>query len=74
MTVGLFEKHMRAINNMFVKHESIFDLILAEIRGIREEHQDFKKTLLIQDRGLGLHERKIDDLTGRVEKLEIKTG
>lgn len=75
-----FEKSMRSIANSFEKvfskldnQDKVLDVILKEIKNTREDNRESRKSINnLNSDGIS-YERRIEDLTIRVEKLESKT-
>jgi septal ring factor EnvC (AmiA/AmiB activator) len=74
-----FEKSMRSIANSFEKVFSKFDnqnkileLVLKEVKNSREENKESRKSISNLNIDSVSYERRIEDLTFRVEKLESR--
>lgn len=79
VTEKTFEKAMASIaksfahtDNRFDRIEKNFDRVFDEFKHIREENQDFKNRMMLTEITTLKHDRKIDNLLARVEKLEAK--
>lgn len=69
---GRFESSARATAKAFADNAEITTLILKEIKAIHEENKYFRENISsLNSDGLS-YNRKIDNLTARVEKLESK--
>ena len=77
VTESTFEKHMRSIAKSFaaqaetlVSHGQVLQTILKELVAMREDSKYNRNTLLSFVGNISSHDRKINNLTVRVEKLE----
>jgi phage shock protein A len=67
-----FESSMQSIAKSFSRVEDTMLLIVKEIRTIHEENRNFRQSISgLNSDGIS-YERKIENLTARVEKLEAK--
>ncbi|MFA7285444.1 MAG: hypothetical protein WC011_01165 [Candidatus Paceibacterota bacterium] len=67
------ESNMRSVAKSFERVEGVLDVILKEIKNNNEQHKEFKNSITVLN-GDGIsYERRIDNLTTRVEKLESKS-
>jgi phage-related protein len=67
-----FEKHVRAIAKSFSDNTETMSLILKEIRNIHEDNKYFRESISGLNSNDLSYDRKIENLTVRVEKLESK--
>ena len=72
VTENTFEKHMRAIAKSLETHEKVLEGILGELRSLREDNKYIKDTLNGFVSDVSRNDRKINNLTVRVEKLEVE--
>jgi len=79
ITTGIFEKSMRAIAQSFQKvfdrldnHDKKLEIILREIQSFREEARDHRTLLSHLSQSEIMHERRLEGLEFRIEKLEDK--
>ena len=77
VTESSIEKHMRAIAHSFdshgkilERHEDVLNMIVKELRNLHEDHKKMNDTLSGFVSEVYKHDRKINSLTMRVEKLE----
>ena len=67
-----FEGSMQAIAKSFSRVEGALDLVVKEIRNIHEDSKNFRNDISsLNNDGLS-YDRRIENLTTRVEKLEAK--
>lgn len=72
VTENTFEKHMQNIAKSFDRHEKVMQDILKELKQMHEENKYFRASISnLNLEGLS-YDRKIENLTIRVEKLESK--
>ena len=75
VTEKTFEKAMtgiaKTLARMDEKSTTSTELILREIRTLHEDNKHFRESLSEVNRTLAGHDRMIDDLDMRVEKLEV---
>ena len=63
---------IKKVNEKLDKHDKIFQSMIKELRAMHEDHKYFRGTISnLNSDGLS-YNRKIENLTVRVEKLEIK--
>jgi hypothetical protein len=81
VTMSVFEQAMQSIarsfeqvNERFDRHESLFERIFEELRVIRDEARETRKIIVDMNIHLSRHEHRLDNLTERVEVLEIETN
>lgn len=68
-----FEKHMRSIAKLFATQNEVSQMILKEIRNIHEDNKYFREGISsLNSDGLS-YNKKIQNLTTRVERLELKS-
>ncbi|MCC7160818.1 hypothetical protein IT399_03835 [Candidatus Nomurabacteria bacterium] len=72
VTEKTFEKHMLAIAKSFARVNEVSDMILKEIRNIHEENKYFRHSVSDLSIDNLSSNRKIENLTTRVERLELK--
>jgi hypothetical protein len=72
VTLSVFENSMQSIASRFDRIDGILEKMFVEFKRNHDEHEYFRSTLLMHDREIILHDRKIDGLTDRVEVLEVK--
>jgi hypothetical protein len=79
VTEETFERSMLAIAQSFngihehlAVHDGMFEILINEVRAIREDTKDMRGTLHDLNMHLVRHERRLDDHTERIEKLETK--
>jgi hypothetical protein len=72
VTEKTFEKAMVSIARSFDRVEKNFELVLNEIQKINQENREYRKRALENDITMMSHDKKINDLITRVEKLEAK--
>jgi len=67
-----FDKTMQSVARSFSEQAEVMRMILKEIRNIHEDNKYFRQSISgLNSDGIS-HERRIEDLTIRVEKLELK--
>ena len=67
-----FGINMQNIAKSFERHEKVMDHILKELQQMHEENKYFRQSISsLNNDGLS-YDRKIDNLSVRVEKLEAK--
>lgn len=72
LTEKTFEKHMQSVAKSFADNAEVMTLILKEIRTIHEENKYFRASVSnLNIDGLS-YDRKIENLTMRMEKIESK--
>ncbi len=81
ITETTFEKHMRSIANSFARvnnalelHGKVLEEILKKIRNIHEDNKYFRESISSLYSDGSSYDRRIEDLTLRVERLESKSG
>jgi phage shock protein A len=67
-----FEKHMGNIAKSFNRVDDTLEVIIRELRDIKDEQKGTRKDLASFATDVLRHDRRIEDLTIRVEKLEAK--
>lgn len=67
-----YEKSMLSIAKSFENQGKVMEMMLKEIHAIRVDYKEINKTLNNFVIDISFHERKIDNLTMRVEKLETR--
>lgn len=72
VTEKTFEKHMQSIARSFDRHGKVMQDILKELRQMHEDHKSSRSTLSNFVGDVSLHDRRIENLTMRVERLESK--
>ncbi len=72
VTEKTFEKAMVSIAKSFDRVDRSFELVLNEIQKISQDNREYKKRALENDITMISHDKKINDLIVRVEKLEAK--
>jgi len=72
VTETTFEKHMRSITKSFISQSQVLEMILKELKALHEDTKYNKDTLSSFVGDVSVHNRKINNLTMRVEKLEMK--
>lgn len=72
VTEKTFEKAMASIAKSFDRVEKNFELVLNEIQKINQDNREYRKRALENDITMMSHDKKINDLINRVEKLEAK--
>ena len=80
VTESTFEKHMTNIAKSFARinetlatHEEVLQNILKEIKAIHEDHKDFRSSIAnLYSENLS-RDNMMNNLTVRVEKLELKS-
>jgi len=79
VTEKTFEKSMVSIAKSFVRinealerHERVLEMILKELKNLRDDHREIRSALSNLEIGLLKYDRKLEDLTLRVEKLEMR--
>ena len=69
---GIFEQNMRSIARSFERIDGVLELITKELRAIHEDNKYFRQSISgLNSDGIS-YDRKIENLTVRVEKLEAK--
>ena len=66
------EERFVKVDERLDRHERLFEMIFSELQNIRAVTESTQKTLSSFMYAHGVHEEKIDDLTERVETLELK--
>ncbi len=54
------------------QHDKIFELMIKELRAIHEDNKYFRENIISVNADSLSYNRKINNLTVRVEKLELK--
>ena len=83
VTETVFERNMASIANSFAhaeelskkrfdRHESLLERMLKQIEMLREDNQYIRKSVQSFIHDVSIHDRKIEDINERVEKLEKK--
>ena len=79
VTENTFEQNMQSIAKSFSRvdtamerHEMVLQEILKEIRNIHEDNKYFRQSISNISIDNSSNDRKIENLTLRVEKLELK--
>ena len=72
VTEKTFEKSMLSIAKSFSRVEGALEIVIKEVRNLHEDNKYMRQTLTSVDSTVSIHDRKIDNLTMRVEKLELK--
>ncbi|OGI67244.1 hypothetical protein A3A05_02580 [Candidatus Nomurabacteria bacterium RIFCSPLOWO2_01_FULL_41_12] len=67
-----FERSMQAIAKSFADNAEVMALILKEIRDIHEGNKHFRESMSSLYGDVFSHDKRIDNLDVRVEKLESK--
>ena len=67
-----FEGNMRSIAKSFADNAEVMALILKEIRDIHEGNKHFRESMSSLYGDVFSHDKRIDNLDVRVEKLESK--
>jgi hypothetical protein len=73
VTESTFEKHMANIAKSFDRVDTTLESIIKELRDIKEEQKETRKDLASFASDVLRHDRRIEDLTIRVERLESKS-
>ena len=72
VTEKTFESSMLAIAKSFERVEGALEIIVKELRAIHEDNKYFRQSISgLNSDGIS-YDRKIENLTVRVEKLEAK--
>ena len=81
LTEPVFEKHMASIAKSFGavderldRHEKTIEIVVKGVRSLQESNAEIKRDIQDFIHHTGIHERRIDNLTERVEKLEKKVA
>ena len=73
VTEKTFEKSMSSIAESFSQVNESLEILIKEIRTIHEDNKYFRSSISsLNIEGLS-YDRKIENLTARVERLESKT-
>jgi uncharacterized protein YoxC len=72
VTEKSFEAHMRSVANSFERQSKVMELMLSELQVIRETGVKTEKTVNSFTHDVGIHDRRIENILSRVEKLETK--
>ena len=86
VTENTFEKHMRAIAKslnalqeqataqakLLGTHGEAINTVIGELKNLHEDNKKMRDTLSSFISDVLMHDRKIENLTVRVEKLEVK--
>jgi len=72
VTERTFEKHMGNIAKSFTRVDNTLELIIKELHVIKQEQRETRKDLTSFASDVLRHDRRIEDLTIRVERLESK--
>ena len=67
-----FENSARDTAKSFADNAEVMALILKEIRTIHEDNKYFRQSISSLNTDGSSHDKKIENLTVRVEKLEVK--
>ncbi|MCX6755097.1 MAG: hypothetical protein NT068_00960 [Candidatus Nomurabacteria bacterium] len=70
VTEKTFEKSMQSIAKSFENQDRVLDIIVKELRNIHEDNKNFRQSISSLDRDNSYNDRRIENLTMRVEKLE----
>jgi chaperonin cofactor prefoldin len=73
VTETTFEKHMNAIAKSFDQHQRVMEDMLKEIKQIHEDNKYFRESISSLYGDSSHHDRKINNLDIRLEKLEMKS-
>ena len=72
VTMSVFEKAMASIAKSFDRHEKVLQDILQELRAMREDNKYFRNSISNLNIDGSSYDRRIEDLKGRVERLEMQ--
>lgn len=79
VTMTRFDDAMRSIAQSFERiekrldtHDGLFETIIQMFHQDQKKHEEFRKTLVDHAIHISHHERKIDNVTERLETLEKK--
>lgn len=72
VTEKTFERHMQAIAKSFDRHEKVLEKILERLELMNEDNKYFRQSVGTLYSDTSSHDRKIDRLTMRVDRLEAK--
>ena len=72
VTEKSFESNMRSIANSFEQQGKVMEMMIGELREIREVGLKTDKTVNSFVHDIAIHDRRIENILSRVEKLEIK--
>lgn len=64
-------KGFESIDKKLDQHDKIFELMIKDLKTIHEDNKYFRQTVSILNSNDLFYDRKIEDLTTRVEKLEL---
>jgi hypothetical protein len=70
ITEPIFEKHMRSIASSFEAVNKALSGIMHELQLMKEDYKEIRKNLSGFISDVSSHDRRIENLTIRVEKLE----
>ncbi|MCX6753327.1 MAG: hypothetical protein NTW62_03235 [Candidatus Nomurabacteria bacterium] len=70
VTESTFEKSMQSVARSFERVEGALDIIIKEIKTIHDDNKNFRQSISSLDRDNSYNDRRIENLTMRVEKLE----
>ncbi|MBI2627402.1 hypothetical protein HYW72_00540 [Candidatus Nomurabacteria bacterium] len=62
---------IKNIDKKLDQHDKIFELMIKELRAIHEDNKYFRENILNVNADSLSYDRKINNLTVRVEKLEL---
>lgn len=65
-------KSFARIDEALERHERVLEMILKELKNLRDDHREIRSALSNLEIGLLKYDRKLEDLTLRVEKLEMR--
>jgi hypothetical protein len=72
VTEKSFENHMRGVARSFEQQGKVMEMMLSELKSIRETGNQTGKTVNSFMHDIAIHDRRIENILSRVEKLEIK--
>ncbi len=74
LTETKFEKSMQSVAKSFADQADVMQMMLKEIKTIHQDNRYFKENIVsLNSDGLS-YDKKIENLTIRIEKLELKVS
>ena len=73
VTGKTFDKSMQGIAQSFARVEESLKMVVQELKNLHEDNKYIKQTLFSFTGDVSAQDRKIQNLTVRIERLESKT-
>ncbi len=72
VTEKSFENHMRSVANSFERQGKVMEMMLSELQTVRHTTTKTDKAVNSFVHDIAIHDRRIENILSRVEKLETK--